>query len=232
MWGRPRTGAGRAHGSRTPGCRRRSPPRRPAPDRGRRRPCRGRTGHRAWRCRVPGRRSSGSAGSHPRDGEGAPGTGASVAHRAGGGHTQRPQAQDGAGGGDRRRGTGLGARLDEPGGRGALGGGDGGPPRPAQGHRGHRRGRPGPHPGPALPAPAADIGPVGPQPARALGLLHTGRRRDPGLVPALGVPGVGRRLRARPRAGPPGHGPAFWSLVHRYRRAERARGFLLAKSQG
>jgi predicted metal-dependent hydrolase len=30
----------------------------------------------------------------------------------------------------------------------------------------------------------------------------------------------------------PGHGPAFWSLVHRYRRAERARGFLLAKSQG
>jgi predicted metal-dependent hydrolase len=29
----------------------------------------------------------------------------------------------------------------------------------------------------------------------------------------------------------PGHGPAFWSLVHRYRRAERARGFLLAKSQ-
>jgi predicted metal-dependent hydrolase len=27
----------------------------------------------------------------------------------------------------------------------------------------------------------------------------------------------------------PGHGPAFWALVHRYRRAERARGFLLAK---
>lgn len=28
----------------------------------------------------------------------------------------------------------------------------------------------------------------------------------------------------------PGHGPAFWALVNRYRRAERARGFLLAKS--
>ncbi|HEX2191954.1 MAG TPA: M48 family metallopeptidase [Acidimicrobiales bacterium] len=30
----------------------------------------------------------------------------------------------------------------------------------------------------------------------------------------------------------PGHGPAFWGLVHRYRRAERARGFLLAKGAG
>ena len=30
----------------------------------------------------------------------------------------------------------------------------------------------------------------------------------------------------------PGHGPAFWGLVHRYRRAERARGFLLAKAAG
>lgn len=30
----------------------------------------------------------------------------------------------------------------------------------------------------------------------------------------------------------PGHGPAFWGLVHRYRRAERARGFLLAKGSG
>ena len=30
----------------------------------------------------------------------------------------------------------------------------------------------------------------------------------------------------------PGHGPAFWHLVHRYRRAERARGFLLAKGSG
>ena len=28
----------------------------------------------------------------------------------------------------------------------------------------------------------------------------------------------------------PSHGPAFWALVNRYRRAERARGFLLAKS--
>ncbi|MGI8778504.1 MAG: M48 metallopeptidase family protein [Acidimicrobiales bacterium] len=28
----------------------------------------------------------------------------------------------------------------------------------------------------------------------------------------------------------PRHGPAFWALVHRYRRAERARGFLLAKT--
>ncbi len=28
----------------------------------------------------------------------------------------------------------------------------------------------------------------------------------------------------------PRHGPAFWDLVHRYRRAERARGFLLAKA--
>jgi len=28
----------------------------------------------------------------------------------------------------------------------------------------------------------------------------------------------------------PGHGRAFWALVHRYRRAERARGYLLAKS--
>lgn len=28
----------------------------------------------------------------------------------------------------------------------------------------------------------------------------------------------------------PGHGKAFWALVNRYRRAERARGFLLAKS--
>ncbi len=28
----------------------------------------------------------------------------------------------------------------------------------------------------------------------------------------------------------PGHGRAFWALVNRYRRAERARGFLLAKS--
>ena len=27
----------------------------------------------------------------------------------------------------------------------------------------------------------------------------------------------------------PGHSPAFWALVNRYRRAERARGFLLAK---
>jgi len=27
----------------------------------------------------------------------------------------------------------------------------------------------------------------------------------------------------------PRHGPAFWALVNRYRRAERARGFLLAK---
>jgi predicted metal-dependent hydrolase len=30
----------------------------------------------------------------------------------------------------------------------------------------------------------------------------------------------------------PRHGPAFWALVHRYRRAERARGFLLAKGAG
>ena len=29
-----------------------------------------------------------------------------------------------------------------------------------------------------------------------------------------------------------GHGRAFWALVNRYRRAERARGFLLAKSMG
>ena len=28
----------------------------------------------------------------------------------------------------------------------------------------------------------------------------------------------------------PRHGPAFWALVHRYRRAERARGYLLAKT--
>ena len=28
----------------------------------------------------------------------------------------------------------------------------------------------------------------------------------------------------------PGHGRAFWALVNRYRRAERARGFLLAKT--
>jgi len=28
----------------------------------------------------------------------------------------------------------------------------------------------------------------------------------------------------------PRHGPAFWALVNRYRRAERARGFLLAKT--
>jgi predicted metal-dependent hydrolase len=28
----------------------------------------------------------------------------------------------------------------------------------------------------------------------------------------------------------PAHDRAFWALVHRYRRAERARGFLLAKS--
>ncbi len=28
----------------------------------------------------------------------------------------------------------------------------------------------------------------------------------------------------------PRHGPAFWALVHRYRRAERARGYLLAKA--
>ena len=30
----------------------------------------------------------------------------------------------------------------------------------------------------------------------------------------------------------PGHDRAFWALVNRYRRAERARGFLLAKSAG
>ena len=30
----------------------------------------------------------------------------------------------------------------------------------------------------------------------------------------------------------PGHDRAFWALVNRYRRAERARGFLLAKSMG
>ncbi len=30
----------------------------------------------------------------------------------------------------------------------------------------------------------------------------------------------------------PRHGPAFWALVHRYRRAERARGYLLAKGAG
>ncbi len=30
----------------------------------------------------------------------------------------------------------------------------------------------------------------------------------------------------------PGHGPAFWALVNRYERTERARGFLLAKSVG
>lgn len=30
----------------------------------------------------------------------------------------------------------------------------------------------------------------------------------------------------------PGHGPAFWELVNRYERTERARGFLLAKSLG
>ena len=29
-----------------------------------------------------------------------------------------------------------------------------------------------------------------------------------------------------------GHGRAFWALVNRYRRAERARGFLLAKGMG
>jgi predicted metal-dependent hydrolase len=29
-----------------------------------------------------------------------------------------------------------------------------------------------------------------------------------------------------------GHGRAFWALVNRYRRAERARGYLLAKSMG
>jgi len=28
----------------------------------------------------------------------------------------------------------------------------------------------------------------------------------------------------------PRHGTAFWALVHRYRRAERARGYLLAKT--
>ncbi|MFN2608886.1 MAG: M48 family metallopeptidase [Acidimicrobiales bacterium] len=27
----------------------------------------------------------------------------------------------------------------------------------------------------------------------------------------------------------PGHGPRFWALVNRYRRAERARGYLMAK---
>ena len=30
----------------------------------------------------------------------------------------------------------------------------------------------------------------------------------------------------------PGHGPAFWALVNRYRRAERARGFLMGRSSG
>ena len=30
----------------------------------------------------------------------------------------------------------------------------------------------------------------------------------------------------------PRHGPGFWGLVHRYRRAERARGYLLAKGGG
>jgi len=30
----------------------------------------------------------------------------------------------------------------------------------------------------------------------------------------------------------PGHGPAFWALVNRYERAERARGFLIAKGLG
>lgn len=30
----------------------------------------------------------------------------------------------------------------------------------------------------------------------------------------------------------PGHGPRFWALVNRYERAERARGFLLAKGWG
>jgi predicted metal-dependent hydrolase len=28
----------------------------------------------------------------------------------------------------------------------------------------------------------------------------------------------------------PGHGPAFWRLVDRYPKAERARGYLMAKS--
>ncbi len=30
----------------------------------------------------------------------------------------------------------------------------------------------------------------------------------------------------------PGHGPEFWTLVHRYRRAERARGFLMGRTAG
>ena len=70
---------------------------------------------------------------------------------------------------------------------------------------------------------------LGCQPEQPVGLLHAERRLDPAVHAAAGDAVLGDRLRPRARAGPPdraGHTRAFWSLVDRYPKAERAKGFL------
>ena len=65
--------------------------------------------------------------------------------------------------------------------------------------------------------------------AVALGVVHAGRRHDPDLLAGAGHAGLGARLRAAARAGPPGrarHGRDFWALLESYPRTERARGYL------
>ena len=87
-----------------------------------------------------------------------------------------------------------------------------------------------------LDLPDAVVDPLGEQPAAALGLVHHRHQADPHLRPAGRLARLGPRLRDRRTSSPTwsyaDHGPAFHALVDRYPRAERARGYLIAKSGG
>jgi len=62
-----------------------------------------------------------------------------------------------------------------------------------------------------------------------VGFLYADRPLDPSFHPAAVDAGLGRGLRAGARVGSLGgavHSAAFWELVHRYPKSERAEGYL------
>ena len=79
-------------------------------------------------------------------------------------------------------------------------------------------------------APEPTQRPLGDQPAAALGVVYAEHRRDPAVRSTPADAGLGGRLRAGARAGPPGradplaHGSGGWSAAIPH--AERARGYL------